>query len=212
MSNGDQQYGANSGSRVKKGNLKGSYIRIYHSDLDCHAWRVLTPTEVALYIALRRQYNGGNNGDISATMSTMKHFGFGSSATLAKSLRTLLTVGLIAKTRDTGGLTHNGALCCLYRFTDEPCLARPAKGIPKSNASHDHLRWKSRSEVDAAINAAHAAAKRPNHPNSDLGKAHSKLQGLNRPASISEVFPFKPRTLPPKTSSVTEPCPRAATP
>ena len=152
-------------AKVSKTDPRGGHVRLYWDVIDSHAWRALSGTEIALYIALRRQLKGSNNGNISATLSVLRHSGFRSSATLAKSLRALQTVGLIAKTRDTGGLTHGGAICCLYRFTDESTLAMPAKAISATRPTKDYLAWRSKDQAMRAVADAHEAAKRPGHPN-----------------------------------------------
>ena len=172
-------------STKKASDPRGGHVRLYWSIQDGPAWRALTHTEQALYVAMRRQLKGSNNGDVGATLATMRHFGFTSPTTLAKSLRALQTVGLIAKTRDVGGLTHRGALCCLYRFTDEACHAIPAKGVSASKASHEYLKWQSIAHASAEIGRAHVGAKRDDHPNKGRIKREPKLQLLDYSAPIS---------------------------
>lgn len=170
-------YAAARGGKAKGSDPRGPHVRLYYTLIDSHAWLALTPTEIALYVAMRRHLKGSNNGDISASMDTMRHYGFRSATTLAKSLRALQAVGLIARTRNVGGLARGGTECVLYRFTDERASANPGKGVAASLATNEHLRWKSRGEVEAAIRAAHLGAKRPGHPN---GKGKNKVQNLER--------------------------------
>lgn len=189
-----------------KGDPRGGHVRLYWTLMDSPAWHALSATEIALWLAMRRQLNGYTNGDISATLTTMRHFGFASTATLAKSLRALLTVGLIAKTRDVGGLTHLGALCCLYRFTDEACNALPGKGVRAERATRDFERWGSVAQARSAIQHAHAEAKRPDHPNGKRRRGPSKLQHLNQSSSVFESGQFNSCTVLPLASSNSEPC------
>lgn len=132
--------------------------------IDSHAWHALTHTEQAFYMAMRRHLGGSNNGNIEATAGTMSHFGFQSKATIAKSLRSLLTVGLIVKTRQ-GVMAHAGKTCSLYRFTDEHSSEFPKLGIKASKPTDDWKAWKTRAEAAAAVLSAHEAAKNPDHRN-----------------------------------------------
>lgn len=184
---------------------RGGHVRLHWSLIDSPAWRALSGQEIALYIAMRRDLKGvGNNGDLSATLSTMRHRGFTSPATLAKSLRALQAVGLIARTRHTGGLTHGGAKCCLYRVTNEPTSAQPAKEIVAMPATNDHLVWKSIGHVRAAIKAAHEAAKRPDHFNTKAAKEKNKVQKVNHDSSKTEPQQFNSRTKPTSIGSENE--------
>jgi len=128
---------------------------------------------------MRRKLLGSNNGNIEATLGTLKHAGVTSSASLAKSLRALLTVGLIAKTRQ-GGITYGSKLCSLYRFTDEAMHDWPKFGIKSMPATNDWRAFRTLAEVRTALRTAHAAAKRP------TGDGTPKLQKLNRSDSGTE--------------------------
>jgi hypothetical protein len=192
-------------SAKKSSDPRGGHVRLHWTLIDSQAWHAISHTEQALYVAMRRQYKGSNNGDVSATRSTMLHFGFTSPATLSKSLRSLMVAGFIAKTRDTGGLTHRGAVCCLYRFTDEPCNSIPSKGVAASKATHDYLRWKTLADAKGAIARAHLEAKRPNHPNSH-DRRQAKLQPLKHVDSTSEASQFNQRTVPLRDSPISELC------
>jgi hypothetical protein len=154
------------GRIISKGDPNGPHVRLYTKVLNSPAWRALTAFDQALYIALRQDLNGGNNGNLSATLSAMRSRGVASSSTLAKSLRALLTVGLIARTRHTGGLTHGGKVCNLFAFADQPVNPNSARGIDAAPATHAYARWKSVDAARAAIEDAHLEAKRPDHPNS----------------------------------------------
>ena len=184
-------------SAAKRGDPRGGHIRLHWDLMDSPAWHALSTTEVAVYIALRRQLkHEGCNGDIDGTLSTLRHFGFRSPTTIAKALRGLQAVGLIAKTRAVSGLTHGGALCCLYRFTNEPVRAIPKKGIAATKATNDHRGWKSTAAALAAIEAAHEAAKRPNHPNVGGPQKKTKLQKLGCVAPDSGLHRSNPWTVP----------------
>lgn len=79
----------------------------------------------ALLRELQRQYNGKNNGDLTAAYSIMRERGFSSKGTLHSALKELLDRGLIEQTRQ-GGRNK----CSLYALTWEPineCLTKDGK-------------------------------------------------------------------------------------
>lgn len=166
---------------------RGGHVRIYWDVLDSHAWHALSYVEQAVYLAMSRQLRGSNNGDIEATLGTLRHHGITSSATLAKSLRALLTVGLIAVNRQ-GGMSQGGKQATLYRFTDAPALEFKKKTgpIPASRATNEWKAWPSRAAAVAAIEAAHAAAKRPKHRSSKQSQNTSPVRAANRISSRRE--------------------------
>ncbi len=90
------------------------HYRVYRSVYDSYAFRSLNFKAVALFHHMLTKFNGSNIGNISATLSMMKHFGWASSATLASAIKELLDHGFIMKTRQ-GGM---GAIkqCSLYAF------------------------------------------------------------------------------------------------
>lgn len=85
--------------RSKYKDPEGGHVRLYWKLLDSPAFLSLSWADRCLYLALKRKMNGSNNGNIEASLGSLRAAGFTSSATLAKGLRALLTVGLIDKTR-----------------------------------------------------------------------------------------------------------------
>lgn len=156
-------------------------MRIYWSMLSSPAWQALTHIERSLYVSMRRQLKGSNNGDISATVNSLRHDGFTSSSTLFKSLRALTVAGFIDKSRQGMIAGFSGARCCnLFRFTDEPVYEMPTKGILACKATNDWRKWQSKNELEAAIKAAHLAAKRPMKLKRDKAKDEAELRLANR--------------------------------
>lgn len=165
----------------------GAHARLYEQIAHSAAWVALSFSARALYMQLRVRLKATNNGNIEATMSALRHAGFASSSTLAKALRELETVGLIAKTRQ-GGVAAGGKLCSLYRFTDKPCHELPKQALPACKASHDWRAWTSVAAAMAAIRAAHASAKRPTSaggPDEPLRKISVKVRKPKRIGSES---------------------------
>jgi len=154
-------------------------VRLYWSLIDSIAWRAIGYTSQSVYIVMRRRLQSTNNGNISAALGDMKHYGISTSATLAKALRELQTVGLIAVTRQ-GGIAYGRQVCSLYRFTDEPVFEHPKVGVKAQQATNDWQRFAKLAEAAGAIKQAHANAKRP--------KNKTGVQILKRTDSDSEAL------------------------
>ena len=107
---------------------QGRHVRIYCTLLDSLAWRVMGWSSRALFIDMRSSVNGSNNGNLSATLASLKHRGWKSPATLANALFELQALGFIAKTRG-GGVEHGSKVCSLYRFTDLDMFEFPKQGL-----------------------------------------------------------------------------------
>lgn len=82
-------------------------------------FRGLSGSAVKVLLALGYQLRRNNNGDLSATYTTMKDWGGMSHSTLAKALRELQEKDLIIKTRDAY-VGREGPRCALYALTWAP--------------------------------------------------------------------------------------------
>lgn len=159
---------------------RGGHIRIYWTLLDSPAYLALGNAARALYVDLRRKLLGTNNGNIEATLSTLKHRGWRSSATLNKALKELRSVGLIDQTRQ-GGIAYMSKHCSLYRFTDQEVFEHPKLCIPKMNATHDYRRFDKLAKARAAVREARQPQQGKNR----------KVQKLKLTASETETMrPF----------------------
>lgn len=152
---------------------RGGHVRLYWGLIDSIAWRSVSYSSQAVYIAMRRRLQSTNNGNISAALGDMKHYGISAPSTLAKALRELQTVGLIAVTRQ-GGIAYGRQVCSLYRFTDEAVYEHPKLGVKAGPPTDDWKRFTKLAEAKAVIKQAHAEAKRP------TGKNTSRIQKLER--------------------------------
>lgn len=94
-----------------------------HSD-----FRELTPSALKVLMVLASQYNGRNNGDLSATHSMMEDWGGMAKATLAKALRELQARNLIARTRENRR-GRDGARCALFALTWHTIDECPGKDL-----------------------------------------------------------------------------------
>ena len=160
-------------AQKKPSDPRGGHVRLYWALIDSIAWRSVGYSSQAVYIAMRRRLQSTNNGNISAALGDMKHYGISASATLSKALRELQTVGLIAVTRQ-GGIAYGRQVCSLYRFTDEAVFEHPKLGVKAGPPTDEWKRFTKLAEAKAVIKQAHADAKRPTDKNT------SRIQKLER--------------------------------
>lgn len=116
------------------------HLCIHSKIIDSAAWCSLSYASQSLYVLLRRKLLESNNGNISATLGDLKHYGWKSSSTLAKALKELKERGLIAVTRQ-GGIAFGQKVCTLYRFTDVAVYEHPKLGIASMAATNDWKRF-----------------------------------------------------------------------
>ena len=123
---------------LKKKFYATSFAAIPREILNSPAYIALSFSARSLYVELRMRMNGHNNGNISAAFSELKHRGFNSPATLAKCIRQLEAIHLIAKTRETIGVENGSKVCNLYRLTDIDVFERPNLNISATKACHSY--------------------------------------------------------------------------
>lgn len=139
-------------SNKKPVDPRGGHVRIYWDLLDSMAWRSLGYASQSLFLLMRRKLLGTNNGNISATLGDLKHYGWTSSSTLARALKELQTLGFIAVTRQ-GGIAFGQKVCTLYRFTDVDVYEHPKLGIEPITATYDWKRFSTLAEASNALKA-----------------------------------------------------------
>ena len=133
---------------------RGHSLRVYSDVDDSPAFVALSPHDVLAYLALLRELKGYNNGDLSLPLSRAKKCGMSHPKTLARCLRALCAVGLVAITRK-GGCTRGGQrLPTLYRMTDRECYAIPAKFLEAMPETHEWKRVTSEQHGHGLIRAA----------------------------------------------------------
>lgn len=138
---------------------RGHSLRVYADLYDSPAFKCLAPHDVLAYLALLRELKGYNNGDLSLPLTRAKSCGIGHHLTLARSLRALCAVGLIAITRKGGSAKGGQRLANLYRVTDRECFEIPAKHLTAMKATNE---WKAVASIEQGhglIAAAEVAAK-----------------------------------------------------
>lgn len=137
---------------AKKLNDRGRYARLFHDVVNTPAWIALGSNAKTLYIDLLIQFNGSNNGNLSATIATMKHRGWRSSSTLAVALAELLALGFIVKTRG-GGVRQGSRACCLYALSDLPIRANEKVGTEAAQPSYGFRLYGSVADAKRALEA-----------------------------------------------------------
>jgi hypothetical protein len=144
----------------KSGGTVAAHIRLDITLLNSPAYIALDACAKALLIDLRAKVNTYNNGNISAALSELKHRGWRSAVTLAKSIRQLEAVGLLAKTRQTIGVERGSKVCNLYRFTDLDVYEQSKVHVAAQSATHDYKKFESLAAARQAVATASAAKPR----------------------------------------------------
>jgi hypothetical protein len=156
---------------------RGHSLRIYSDIYDSAAFCSLSSHDVLAYLALLRELKGYNNGDLSLPLSRAKTCGISHHITLARSLRALCAVGLVAVSRK-GGCTKGGQrLPTLYRVTDRECFYIPAKFIEATKETNEWKRVTSVQHGHSLIQAAEDAVK----------KESEKLKILGHPVTTTRT-------------------------
>ncbi len=173
-------------SKIKYADPRGHSVRIYSDIYDSPAFAALSPHDVMAYLALLRELKGYNNGDLSLPLSRAKRCGIHHHITLARSLRALCAVGLVALMRK-GGCTRGGQrLASLYRITDRECYDIPAKHLTAMQATNEWKQIKTLDQGLQCIEAVEAAIRKP--------PAKLKTAGHGVTATTSPRDSIKPLT------------------
>lgn len=90
-----------------------------HALLKCHDFTSLSGSALKVFLHLATQFNGKNNGDLSATLGDVRASGVRSSSTLTAAIAELLQKNLIICTR-AGRFMKPGGRCALYAMTWMP--------------------------------------------------------------------------------------------
>jgi DNA-binding MarR family transcriptional regulator len=109
-------------ARRRKKRFSKPFVMLEKETLRSKEWKELSPAEKLIYIKIKANYNGLNNGQIPFKYSEIEgEKGFKSSATISKTLKGLESKGWIEKTKH-GGLYR---FYCLYRLTGKFDRIRP---------------------------------------------------------------------------------------
>lgn len=184
--------------KEKYADPRGHSLRIYDDIFDSPAYAALSPHDKVAYTALLRDLRATNNGDLSLTLTRAKKYGLGHHVTLARSLRALCAVGLVAITRKGGCRKGGERLPTLYRVTDRECYEIPAKGLDYCKATNEWKAITSISQGKALIQAAEDKAKSSYAKKNNVG--HPMTDTLSRDVPVIE------KTTSPRVLSTHLPC------
>lgn len=110
--------------KIKGRQEAGTFIRLPHALIDSDNWMQCSKSARALLIDIARQYNGMNNGDLCAAITTLKPYGWTRGETVSNLIRKLRHYGFLELTRQ-GGLN----MPSLYALTWQP--------VNECNGKHD---------------------------------------------------------------------------
>ncbi len=103
---------------AKKGIIESTerFVKLTYPLIESEAWRWLRPISKAVYIELKRRYNGLNNGRISLSLSEAAHILKASKSSISTALKQLEAHGFI-KLIKKGYFTNR--MASEYALTDE---------------------------------------------------------------------------------------------
>jgi hypothetical protein len=92
----------------------GQFMQLPYAMLDSPDYLALPRSAKQLLVDIFRQFNGKNNGGLSASFKLMQRRGWKSKSTLARALEKLLTSNMLIKTREGWFQGENSSRCALY--------------------------------------------------------------------------------------------------
>jgi uncharacterized membrane protein len=96
-------------AKFRKKKYSPRFVMLEHKTLKGKEWKSLKPSEKLIYIYIKANYNGLNNGEIPFRYSEVEF----THPTISNALKSLETQGWIEKTKH-GGLFR---FYCLYKLT-----------------------------------------------------------------------------------------------
>jgi hypothetical protein len=118
---------------------KRRYVSIDDAVFNSVAFKTLPAQAAKLWLDLRTQFNGRNNGRIVATLSKLRQRGWNSNDTLKRARDELVRRGLLRYTRRCGPNVFHRA--SMLAFTDLPIPDNEEEGVGASGATHDYKKW-----------------------------------------------------------------------
>lgn len=109
----------------------GRFLALPHSVIQHESFENLSGNAIRLLIQIASQYNGENNGQLTASFVVLKDKGWGSKTTLSRCIKELIDAGLIIKTRQG----FYPKTLSLYAIT-WVVLDKDVKGVYDATVSH----------------------------------------------------------------------------
>jgi hypothetical protein len=154
-----------SASRGKiKGRSGGTFFAIPHAVMRSENWRMMPPRAVKLVCDLGGQFNGNNNGDLSAAWGVMQPLGWRSRTTIDSAEIDAIRFGMIQRTRQGG--RHS---CNLYALTWLPIHECGGKlEVPPTNVASGL--WKLPPQYEQTFEKQKIGCPKSGHQNADRPK------------------------------------------
>jgi hypothetical protein len=105
--------------QAKGRNENGRFLSIPHCVMNTFDYIKLTTKSKVLLFDLALQYNGKNNGNLTAAFAVMKKRGWVREATIFTAVQELMAANLIIRTRE-GKFQNPHSRCALYALTWKP--------------------------------------------------------------------------------------------
>lgn len=122
-------------NKTGRSKTAGPFVRLDSYMLASAAWASLTPVERAIYVELRRRYNGANNGFLGLSARDAAQRCNCNKDTANKALRVLAEKGFI-ECVTPGGFSRKVPHSTEWRLLDERC---DKTGMPPTKA---FMRWR----------------------------------------------------------------------
>tara|TARA_R110002110_G_scaffold414910_2_gene646367 strand:+ start:860 stop:1240 length:381 start_codon:yes stop_codon:yes gene_type:complete len=124
-------------SRVnwKGRNKHGNFVLLRHDIMDSPAYLSMSPAARCVYQAIKRRFNGHNNGDIPLSCREASDICKISKTTAANAFEEVRRKGLAEVASEAGFNQKGGRRSRRWRLTEEPCNGQPA--------TSDWRKWKS---------------------------------------------------------------------
>jgi hypothetical protein len=128
--------------KMKNRRVNGPYYQVPHGVADTVAYRSLSVYAFKLWHDMLLEYNGKNNGQITAIFCQFADRGWAKkNGTFYRALDELQEKFLITKTRQ-GGIGAMKKICSYYSFTHLPTPANKENGLRQLPASGKYVKWK----------------------------------------------------------------------
>ncbi len=105
--------------KVKGRKESGRFTLLPHAVLNTDDYIGLSTKSKALLVDLAYQYNGKNNGDLTAAMAILRDRGWKRDATISVAVKELMNADLIIRTRE-GKFQNPHSRCALYAIAWHP--------------------------------------------------------------------------------------------
>lgn len=109
-------------SKTKNRREGGGFSQIPWVVMDSTNWTQLSGTSIKLLLDLYRQYKGSNNGDLCASLKTLKPRGWTRGQTISNAIRELVYYGMIELTRQ--GSLHRASLFAVTWRSIDHCKGK----------------------------------------------------------------------------------------